>query len=84
MKMSKVDYEKVISAFESKKEIIVEHYEAIKNSGKYNNLGVIDVRVAWFACRYALGIDFILDQYGKGLNDTHVQTAIVKSLKKIL
>lgn len=81
MKMSKVDYEKVINAFESQKEIIASHYEAIKNSGNYNNL---DVRVAWDACRHALGTKFILNQYEKGLNDSHVQTAIVKALKKIM
>lgn len=81
MKMSKVDYEKVVNAFEEKKEIIIEHYEAVKKSGKYN---VLIARVAWDACRYALGTKFVLDQYEKGLNDSHVQTAIVKALKKIM
>jgi len=84
MKMSKVDYEKVTNAFESQKEIIASHYEAIKKSDNYNNLGVLIVRVAWDACRHALGTKFILDQYEKGLNDSHVQTAIVKALKKIM
>ena len=81
MKMSQEDYNKILDTFTEHKDAVKRHYELVKSSGDYK---VLEVRVAFDACRALMGTSFITGQYTKGLSDKHVRTAVVKALKTII
>jgi hypothetical protein len=81
MKMTKEDYNVILKAFLNNEDKVTAHYNYIKSSGKYQ---VLEVRVGWDCLRAFVGRDFITDQYDRGLNDNHIQTAVLKALKQII
>lgn len=81
MKMANDDYNRILVAFQNNAEKVKEYYEFIKSSGKFK---VVEERVAWDCLRAFMGTSFALEQYNKGLNDTHIKTACVKALKQII
>ena len=81
MKMSTEDYNRIVETFEANRDVVLEHYNRVKESGKYN---VLESRVGWDCLRSFLGTPFISNQYDKGLNDTHITTAVVKAVKHVL
>ena len=81
MKMTKEDYNRIVETFEDNSTIVLDRYDYIKGSGKYN---VLESRVGWDCLRALLGSPFISNQYDKGLNDTHITTAVVKAVKHVL
>ncbi len=81
MKMTKEHYQQIVSAFQENATVIQEHYNAVKESGRYK---VLETRVGWDCIRAFLPKDFISKQYALGLNDTHISTAVTKALKAVL
>lgn len=79
--MSNEDYNVVLNKFNENKPFLRQHMANVKQDGRYT---VLHNRVAWDACKFLLGADFISYQYGQGLNDKHITTGLVKALKTAL
>ena len=81
MKMSKLTYALIVVAFERQVDIIKDHREALKRSGKFNSL---PVRLA-FDSYYAVVPPFVKKKVqAEELTDRHLQTGLVKALKEAL
>ena len=81
MKMNTEDYNSIVKVFEGSCDTVLNHYNYVKESGRYN---VLESRVGWDCLRALLGSPFISNQYEKGLNDSHITTAVVKAVKHVL
>ena len=80
MRMRKESYNKIAEAFAQHKEVIKNHREIVRESGRFQDL---EVRVGFDAYYGLLSLDERINIVKiDDLKDAHLQTAILKALRE--
>ena len=85
MKMTKENYNKVLTVYKDNRELIASHKEHLKANATYNDLNVRLAFDVFYSKLFTLDERRVIAQDGTDneLYDNHLQTAFLKALKEI-